>query len=60
MSVRVFENRWSALDLSTGVYQGAYTANIFRIGFATYEEGVNSLRSTETDRRYNLSASITW
>ncbi|WP_170968519.1 hypothetical protein [Psychromonas sp. SP041] len=56
----MFENRWSALDLSTGVYQGAYTANIFRIGFATYEEGVNSLRSTETDRRYNLSASITW
>jgi hypothetical protein len=66
MSARVFENKWSALDLSTGVYQGAYTAgftytaNIFRIGFATYEEGVNSLRSTETDRRYNLSASITW
>ena len=66
ISARVFENRWSALDLLTGLYQGSYTAgftytaDIFRIGFATYEEGVNSLRSIETDRRYNLSAGITW
>ncbi|WP_160061890.1 hypothetical protein [Psychromonas sp. L1A2] len=66
ISARVFENRWSALDLLTGLYQGSYTAgftynaDIFRIGFATYEEGVNSLRSTETDRRYNLSVGITW
>lgn len=66
ISARLFENKWSALDLATGVYQGAYTAGftytatIFRIGFTTYEEGVNSLHSTETDRRYNLSASITW
>jgi len=66
ISTRVFENRWSSLDLSTGLYQGdytagfTYTASVFRIGFSTYEEGVNSLRSTETDRRYNLSAGIVW
>ena len=65
-SALLYDNIWSSLELAAGLYQGAYTAGftftagIFRLGFTTYEDQVNSQLSTQADRRYILSTGIVW
>lgn len=62
----IYDNTWSSLELSTGLYQGAYTAgvdftaSIFRVGFTTYEEQIGPSHGDATDRRYSLTLGVVW
>lgn len=62
----IYDNSWSSLELSTGVYQGGvtggidFTASVFRLGFATYEEQIGPEYGDDSDRRYSLNLSIAW
>ena len=62
----IYENSWSSLEVATGVYQGGltagidFTASVFRLGFATYEEETGPEYGDESDRRYSINLSIAW
>ncbi|KGJ89107.1 conjugal transfer protein TraF [Colwellia psychrerythraea] len=62
----IYDNSWSSLEIATGIYQGGltagidFTASVFRLGFATYEEQTGPEHGDESDRRYSLNLSIAW
>ena len=62
----IYDNSWSSLEVATGVYQGGltagidFTASVFRLGFATYEEETGPEYGDESDRRYSINLSIAW
>ena len=62
----IYDNSWSSLEVATGFYQGGltagidFTASVFRLGFATYEEETGPKYGDESDRRYSLNLSIAW
>lgn len=62
----IYDNSWSSLEVATGIYQGAYTAGIdftatvFRLGLATYEEQTGPKFGDASDRRYSLNVSVAW
>lgn len=62
----IYDNSWSSLELATGLYQGGvtagidFTASVFRLGFATYEEQTGPAHGDESDRRYSLNVSVAW
>ena len=62
----IYDNSWSSLEVATGVYQGGltagidFTASVFRLGFATYEEQTGPEYDDKSDRRYSINLSITW
>jgi len=62
----VYDNHWSSLELSTGIYQGHLTAGIdvtasvIRLSFATYEEELGPNFGDESDRRYSLLLGVAW
>lgn len=62
----IYDNSWSSLEIAGGYYQGAYTAgidftaSIFRLGLATYEEQTGPVYGDESDRRYSANISIAW
>ncbi len=62
----IYDNSWSSLEIATGIYQGGFTAgvdftaSVFRLGLATYEEQTGPKSGDETDRRYSLIVSIAW
>ena len=62
----VYDNSWSSLEVSGGLYQGTYTAGIdftatvFRLGLTTYEEQTGPQSGDESDRRYSLNLSVVW
>ncbi len=64
--IRLFDNKWTDLSLRAGLYQGHPTAGIdfrltiVRVAFTTYAEEVGAYSGQDEDRRYILSASITW
>ena len=66
ISALLYENSWSSFELATGVYQGAYTAGLnftallFKVGLATYQEQIGPQFGDQEDRRYNLNVSIGW
>ena len=62
----LYDNSWSSMEVSAGLYQGAYTAGIdftatvFRLGLTTYEEQTGPQYGDESDRRYSLNVSVAW
>ena len=62
----IYDNSWSSLEVATGFYQGGltagidFTASVFRLGFATYEEETGPEYGDESDRRYSINLSIAW
>jgi len=64
--VKVWENRFTALILRTGLYQGYPTfgtdfrLGVFNFQFATYAEEIGGYAGQEEDRRYVFSASVEW
>ncbi len=64
--LKLFDNKYADLSLRAGLYQGYPTAGvdfrltIIRLAFTTYAEEVGAYSGQDEDRRYILSASITW
>jgi len=62
----IYDNSWSSLEIATGIYQGGltagvdFTASVFRLGFATYEEQTGPEYGDESDRRYSVNISLAW
>jgi len=64
--LKLFDNKYTDLSLRAGLYQGHPTAGIdfrltiVRLSFTTYAEEVGAYSGQDEDRRYILSASVTW
>jgi hypothetical protein len=64
--IKVWENKYTAFILRTGLYQGYPTfgtdlrLGVFNLQFATYAEEIGGYAGQEEDRRYVLSASVEW
>ncbi len=64
--IKLFDNKYTDLSLRAGLYEGYPTAGIdfrltiVRVAFTTYAEEVGAYSGQDEDRRYIVSASITW
>ncbi len=64
--IKLWDNKITDFSIRTGLYQGYLSAGvdfrftILRLGFTTYAEEVGAYAGQDEDRRYVLTASITW
>ncbi|NPA52642.1 MAG: hypothetical protein GXO22_07080 [Aquificae bacterium] len=64
--IKLWDNKITDFSVRTGLYQGYLSGGfdfrftILRLGFTTYAEEIGAYSGQDEDRRYIVSASITW